>query len=516
LRYVQIKVLITLAGIIAAMQLPGQSGFNFVYNNPYGEISGMRFADVVISNDTLTVIGTYGDDNLQKPGVIILQIDTLGKVLQISTIVDSTGYSKFITDPKFQVSKSSRGTFLIPIFDFGFQKTYYAEVDSDLDMISFKGYEHNDFLMLPIEIINVNRGAIIFGRIQRLTGDVMPFALAVDANGKELWRRYFGANNVPYEFGSAVKVHDNEFVLGCGILGNTSGEEEGIWSQPWIFAIDSLGNILWDWKGEKHGGNSWIASNLRRTSDGGWVYTPSQRFLIEVFPTIFESQYAPMLVKRDSSMMLEWSVDYDFTPRASITKFYDSFVDTEDFVYMVGQRGKYYDGTGAIVGWVLKSLSLQESSELWQVTDTGRWSIVGSENYLSGVTVAESGSVFACGRTRISSEPQAWLIKITADGCIDTLCTTTSLTDLIDKDSHKFRIFPNPSRGEFTVEADQQKQGDYVFALYDLYGRLEMHERFDQTATISTSYHAPPGIYVYVIRDAGTGRQLQSGKVMIE
>ena len=516
LRAFAMQLCITLAGMFAVVQSSGQSGFNLVFNNPLSDFSGMRFADVVVSNDTLTVIGTYGDDSLQATGVIVLQIDTFGHVLRYATIIDSTGISTFVTDPKFQAFRSSSGAVMLPVFNFYLNRTFIAEFNSTLELLSLTGYSHEDIIMAAFQVLELGKGKIAFGWIQRNTSEVMPFALAVDKNGNELWRRYYGENNVPHEFGSAVKVSDNEYVLGCGVLGNSNGEEDGIWSQPWIFAIDSLGNILWEWKGEKQGGNSWIASNLRRTSDGGWVYTPSQRFLVEVFPTIFESRYAPMLVKRDSSMNFEWNLDYDPGLRDYETIITDAFIDDDNQVYLAGNAGVFYGATGALGGRVLKASILTEGLPLWEVIDTGLWSVRGSGNYLTGITVAKSGSVFACGRTRIVSEPQAWLIKITADGCIDTLCTTTSLTDLIEMDKHKFNIYPNPSQGRFTIEADKQSPGDYVFTLYDIYGRLVEQERFDYTTTISAPGGTPLGIYAYVIRDETTGRQLQSGKVVIE
>jgi hypothetical protein len=504
-----------LAGLLAVLQLPGQGGFNFTYDNPYGG-HWMRFEDVVLSNDTLTVVGTYGDGNLVVAGVIIAQFDTSGTYLQSTVIVDSTSESHLITDPTTQLTLSDNNTYLIPFVNLREHTVNFCELNSSLELVQSSTYTQNERAILPIQIIELQDRLIIYGTIQRQSTYLAPFAIAIDRSGNELWRRYYGINTIGSSFHSAVKVNENQIVIGSGIHGNSSNDTQGLWSKPWIFEIDSLGNVLWEWKGEEHGGYGWTAKNLRRTSDGGWIYTPDMRHLVEVFPTIYESQYTPQLVKRDSAMTLKWTIDYDTGLRNYETFFTDVYVDGLDQVHMAGNRGIFYGEFDALAGRVVKASALFEGEALWEVADTGHWSTSISRSYLAGITVAISGSVFACGRTTATDNTHGWLIKITADGCIDTLCTTTSLTDLIDKDSHKFRIFPNPSRGEFTVEADQQKQGDYVFALYDLYGRLEMHERFDQTATISTSYHAPPGIYVYVIRDAGTGRQLQSGKVMIE
>jgi hypothetical protein len=344
----------------------------------------------------------------------------------------------------------------------------------------------------------------------------MVFVIAADRLGNELWRRYYGVPEVSSLFESAVKMSENEIVIGSGFNGNSSNDESGIWSKPWIFAIDSLGNVLWEWKGEEHGGHNWTAKNLRKTSDGGWIYTPGLRYLTEVAPTVYYSEFTPQLVKRDSAMILKWTMDYDSGLRNYETYFTDVYIDELDQLHMAGNQGIFYGEFDALAGRVVKASALYETEALWEVVDTGLWSTGSSKSYLAGITVAKSGSVFACGRTRVAGSSRGWLIKITADGCIDTLCMTTSLTDLIVQDAYKFNIYPNPSQGRFTIEADQQSPGDYVFTLYDIYGRLVEQERFDHTATIYAPGGTPPGVYAYVIRDETTGRQLQSGKMVIE
>ncbi|RLD20021.1 MAG: hypothetical protein DRI69_07190 [Bacteroidetes bacterium] len=517
MRYFQIQILITLAGLIAIVQLPGQGGFNITYENPYGETSGMRFEDVIISNDTLTLIGTFGDDSLQTPGIIVAQIDTFGNILKWSIIIDTTGNSWFITDPQSQTMRSSRGTYLVPVIDFRNHNPHFAELNSNLDIINLFGYALEDIFMVPLQVIEMSHGTMILGWIQRNNYYVMPFALAVDDQGKETWRRYIGDPNTPHTFCSALKLNDNEFIIGYGVLGNSTGEEDGIWSQPKIIAIDSLGKTLWEWTGEVHEGNGWIPWNLRRTSDGGWLYTPRQRHLIEPFPGIYESFYSPMLIKRDSAMNLDWIVDYDKGPRSGfLTHFTDAFIDDEDHVFMAGQRGKFYDEDIALVGWVIKASALYEEPNFWEVTDTGLWNPNWSQSFLTGITASKFGTVFACGRTSISGESQAWLIKVTADGCIDTLCNLTSIAELVAKDQPEFLLFPNPNRGSFTIEVAEGHDSDCELLIMDILGHTVFKERFHGTSNFDFSGQYSPGMYVYSIWDTESGKYRGSGKLMIE
>lgn len=58
---------------------------------------------------------------------------------------------------------------------------------------------------------------LIFGLIQRLTSKIMPFAIAIDRQGNELWHRYYGNSGINSPFQSAVKVSENEIVIGNNI-----------------------------------------------------------------------------------------------------------------------------------------------------------------------------------------------------------------------------------------------------------------------------------------------------------
>ncbi len=515
LLYNKIYIFFTLAGLLTSVILSGQGGFNFTYESPNGE-SWMRFDDVLLSNDTLTVVGSYGDIPLGVAGVIVAQYDSFGTYLRSTVILDSTGGGNFITDPTTQLTRSDDNTFLVPFANLREHTANFCELNSNLELILSDNYTPDGPSILPIQIVELKDRFLIMGRIQRFNSNTMVFVIAADRSGNELWRRYLGVSENSSLFESAVKVSENEIVIGSSFHGNNSTDESGIWSKPWIFAIDSLGNVLWDWQGEEQGGQYWTAKNLRKTSDGGWIYTPSQRHLTEVAPDIYYSEFTPQLIKRDSAMNLKWTIDYDSGLRNYETYFTDVYIDTLDQIHMAGNQGIFYDEFDALAGRVVKASALYESEPLWEVVDTGLWNTGSSKSYLAGITVAKSGSVFACGRTRAAGSTHGWLIKVTADGCIDTLCTTTSLNDLIGLGEYKFNIYPNPSQGRFTIEAGQQSPGDYVFTLYDIYGRLIEQERFDHTATISAPSGTPPGIYAYVIRDETTGRRLQSGKVVIE
>jgi len=502
-----LNILIVLGAIL---HLTAQGGFNMVVENPLFIDNGMRFDHINLTNDTITIAGTYADDSIGASGVIVAQFDTVGNMIHMVTVTDTAQFVSLSTNPGRPLLKSSDGGYAVPAVRSNHAMMIKLTASLEVEFVS--EFELNDRIMVPSQVIEEENGYLILGWIQRVNGNLMMFVIKVDRDGNEVWRKYYGHPSFNQAFGGVVISNAGEIIIGS-VIGppfNAITPEEDKRSKPWMFSIDGNGELIWQWVGDEYDGGARAIWNLKKTSDGGYVYNTGFRHLIDDDNSLI----TPLLIKRDSLMNLVWERDYDEGPLSTWSYFADLQILPNDEIVMAGVRGKRYDGVPAIVGRVVKASDTGEQT--WEATDTGLWSVLGwSESIVTGMAVSQTGSIYTCGRTRTGGFPQGWLIKVTADGCIDTLCMTTSLTDLIQGDEQEFNIYPNPSQGRFTIEAGQQT-GDFVFTLYDTYGRLVEQERFDYATTISVSSGTPPGIYVYAIRDALTGRQLQSGKLVIE
>lgn len=73
-------------------------------------------------------------------------------------------------------------------------------------------------------------------------------------------------------------------------------------------------------------------------------------------------------------------------------------------------------------------------------------------------------------------------------------------------------IYPNPATGKsFSIGLKNTSPGLIVVTIYDITGRLQMHQQFTATQNIIVNHHLPPGIYMVKV----TGEGLNENKKLI-
>src|SRR5690606_22867980 len=99
----------------------------------------------------------------------------------------------------------------------------------------------------------------------------------------------------------------------------------------------------------------------------------------------------------------------------------------------------------------------------------------------------------------------SWLMKVTPDGCVDTICTTTSIDEQIAASEGWQVVFPNPVREEVRIVLPEDAPLPMVMTVYDLQGRIvdRLHIA-DRRHTYPTAWQ--PGMYGYTISHAGIAR----------
>ena len=514
-----IQHVIALLTIISCVQKEAESqgGFNVVYSEP--EFGDVRFDDVVYANDTLTVVGIYGDDSVQAFGIIVAQFDTLGQLLRSATIVDSTQTVHIVTIPESRMLQCNDNGYAVGAYAFGRSNPILLKLNHALEVELLKEYEHSDKMMVPYNVIELNNGYMMFGRIQRENFNTMVYALRVDQHGNEIWRKFYGEPTFNSFFGEALVTNQDKVIMGSSFAlptnHNTPPDEE--WSQPWIFSIDTNGVKQWEWIGDKRDGLGWTARNLLQTEDGGWVYTSDRRELYEVYPTVFESRYFPMLIKLDNNFEDVWLRDYSAGPYTDWTYFSDIATSSSDLI-MVGQRGAYFPDIGAIAGRVVKADF--EGHQTWEVVDTGLFGPTGSRNYLTGLALSTSGSIYCSGYADpLDDKTVGWLIKVTADGCIDTLCKTTSLVEQLEPipAPATIHVWPNPARDNFFLKVPGEPGTRYDLSIYNMVGQYILTRQItggpDNTRV--DLKEVPPGTYFFSLREHGSGYVVGNGKVVV-
>jgi hypothetical protein len=183
----------------------------------------------------------------------------------------------------------------------------------------------------------------------------------------------------------------------------------------------------------------------------------------------------------------------------------------DSFLYAAGYIPDEYTW-----GRVVK-IDPNDGEVIWDARDTAfvipGW---GSRNRMEGVTVLPSGSVIAVGYTMdLTFHENGLLYKVTKDGCIDTLCSTVGIQEMLRNPDHRVRLYPNPVGSDIFIDSKVSLSSAWL-SLYDLHGR-----KVDQFRLTEGRNHVSidPSRYtqgIYAWKAVGEqGQILDAGKIMI-
>lgn len=93
-------------------------------------------------------------------------------------------------------------------------------------------------------------------------------------------------------------------------------------------------------------------------------------------------------------------------------------------------------------------------------------------------------------------------------GTIDSwslnFCTMASPLGLVDNSLTNFTLFPNPNKGNFTVQFDSSSNNDIAISVHDMRGRLILNNKYSNTGLISQNVQLDTiqaGVYLVTVQD---------------
>ncbi len=93
-------------------------------------------------------------------------------------------------------------------------------------------------------------------------------------------------------------------------------------------------------------------------------------------------------------------------------------------------------------------------------------------------------------------------------GTIDSwslnICTMASPLGLVDNSLANFTLFPNPNKGNFTVQFDSNSNNDIAISVHDMRGRLILNNIYNNTGLISQNVqldNIQAGVYLVTVQD---------------
>jgi len=487
----------------------GQAGFNKYFD--FGGLS-TGIVNMMVDNDTIVVYGL----SLSPPpqyqwGILFAKLDSFGNVLTSNIVYDTAG-GHFADIKNADIKKLSNGSGYVLVGSlYSRDAGFLMQFDKEGNLKSYWEYPDIDVRALWChEVIEIADGFMIFGSKQKIDYFVDAFVLKTDKEGHKLWEKPYELQGFEHVLVSAIQKDTNTFVIGSvrGKKYPVVGTKSRIW------AIDSTGKVLWEWETtnftEENG-----PAGLNTTSDSGWLY-----FTREFFNTSVDWTVKTKIVKRNSNFELEWQ--RYVSPEAYQGGNYaiDIKPAGDNNYIALGTWG--VDGVEEYIGGSLYKISATGDS-LWSRLDTALFDHYGYDlNEYSGVGVLSSGSIVAFGHA-IQDFPgigglYAWLVKVDADGCIDTLLCSTSSAGEAPKEpetAHQgyCHAFPNPAKDYVTFSWGAALGEKTVIEIFNTQGvRVKSITVLDNIGQVEWRADAP-GLYFY--RFVTTGSRTVSGKVVV-
>ena len=447
----------------------GQPGFNKHFDFGGRSTGGVN---MLVDNDTIVVYGL----SLSPPpsfqwGVLFAKLDSFGNVLK-STVVYDTAGGHFADIKNADIKKLSNGSGYVLVGSlYSRDAGFLMQFDKEGNLISYWEYPDIDIrAMWCRKVIEVTDGFLLFGSKQKLDFFQDAFVLKVDKQGNKLWEKSYETPGLEHNLGCAFQMDENTFVIGS----NPYKHYPAVGSKSRIWAIDSMGNLLWAWETPTFFEEGGVVG-LNPTSDGGWIYTTG-----ELFGSAPDWLVSTKIVKRGSNFQLEWQ--RYINPPAYFGNTYaidmkstgvNNYIALGNWHKEVGNGGEPYQGGS------LYKIS-ENGDSLWSRLDTALFDHYGYDlNEYSGVGVLSSGSIVAFGHA-IQDFPgigglYAWLVKVDSDGCMDTLLCSTSNTGAAPKepetDTHGYcQVFPNPAKDVVTFSWEMPVGEKAVIEIFNTQG----------------------------------------------
>lgn len=456
--------------------------------------------DIVLYRDEIYIRGTVFVQEANLFGFYISKLDTFGNSKLLFIKIDSTYQSDLITDIPTRLTINSIGEIFIPHYYYHLNDLAIAKLDNQFKEIFSFTYPQGGSTIFPIEIIPFKDKLYLFGNLARSNLRSDNYMLCVDQNGIQQKFTTLGFLQHDEYLDDVFLSADGTFIVSSTRLTDDfiqNGKIKG-WRRPWIYAVDTLGNIVWEWLGEENDERTLAGGPFCRLKDGSWLLVSND--YKEVFTGFgTEVWWAYSIARLDSQFNLMWKDtlhEFAYALNDIVDMEYDSI---RDEYILVGDRYIDYPEKVESEIWVIK---MKDTGEiLWELTDTltyGKQEI----HYTAGVTVAPSGSIYVAGyyRSEIPSpHTRGWLMKVTPDGCIDTLCGTTSMTDPILPLNIPIVLSPNPV--STTLQIDWDPGLDLTECrIYDAHGRFHGRHILSDPST-DIMLDLAPGMYFCILRD---------------
>jgi hypothetical protein len=211
----------------------------------------------------------------------------------------------------------------------------------------------------------------------------------------------------------------------------------------------------------------------------------------------------PTMTRFDTNFNVVWTYNFGKITSSGSARHLQKFTKTLDENY-VGV-GTYFVKTGTDVsrghGWIYKFSA--EGDSLWGRTFPTP--LLPDEypngGILYGAGILSSGNIMAGGLAEDGQNRYCWLVKITNDGCMDTLFCQTSDIYSHETGDNKISIYPNPANDQIHINASD---GIRKIVMFDSWNRIVNQKQLNGVTNfdLPITDKIPDGVYFLKLIDS--------------
>jgi hypothetical protein len=456
-----------------------------------------EITDMITDNDTVVMYGTGFNNNFEwKQGLVIAKLDSNGTVLHEKIILDALGDKLAVSERWGKIINTSDGGYIATAAPVIRKSAMLIKFDNELNISFIKEYVDStlisNFWYTPREVKN---GYLLYGTQQFPDLKIVGFVKYVDYQGEVIWEKRFSFVDNNTNISDLQLVNDTVFIFTTTDQGG-GGQVGSVRSG--IYKINFQGEIIDMWQSAPNAPTGGLLRVMPLV--GGDVITYG--FARKGFTPFGTELLQPVMTRFDTNFNIMWT--YYFGRVTSITaKHLQKFSKTIDGNYFgVGQYGTKV-GTDVTRGhgWVYKFSA--EGDSLWGRTFPTP--LLPDEypngGILYGAGILSSGNIMAGGLAEDGQNRYCWLVKITNDGCMDTLFCQTSDIYSHETGDNKISIYPNPANDQIHINASD---GIRKIVMFDSWNRIVNQKQLNGVTNfdLPITDKIPDGVYFLKLIDS--------------
>jgi hypothetical protein len=456
---------ITIIFVLLAIWCRGnaQSGLNIAVSDG---LSTTQYTDFAISNDTIVAygLGVYNG----WPYLVLSKFDSSGNLLLSKKIDNPPGDYYNIGRFWGRIVAAPDGGYAMNAAPYISNSTVLIKVDNAFNVEFIK--EYPDTVNLSnyfYKLLAVPNGYLIYGSTQKPDTYDDGTIRYVDKAGETIWLKSFSSQfsrttkDIRHKSGSvyiASFVTDSNAASTDGFTSflefDLSGNEFDFWHSEVTPDIGFSRTII---KADSTG----ILHYGRRPSGFSWGGT----LLLQ-----------PALSRLNSDYEEEWVSHFGKIGSPSSSGDLYDFVATPDGNYIGAGKSAIKTGSdpSRVAGWLYK-FSPQGDS-IWDRKIDAPYPppVYDNSGFFAKIGVLSSGNIIMGGTAEQVGIGMCWLVKMTLDGCLDTLfCQPVSSSAAVPvEEMAGVSVSPNPAENKATVLYDATQDFEGHIFIYDIKGAL--------------------------------------------